>query len=146
MSGWGAMDDRVFALPSGRLIRRRGLRALPELAPDPDFGLYLLATPVQGVPWAHVWVEWPDFGLPADPESADRAMIAAWGRTVDGRVEVACMGGVGRTGTVLACMTALDGLHPAAAIEHVRAAYDPAAVETAEQVGYVTRFTAAHCG
>lgn len=144
MSEWSTTDERVFALPSGRLIRGRGLRAHPDLAPDPDFGLYLLATPVQGVPWAHEWIEWTDFGLPVNPAPADRVILATWGRARSMRVEVACMGGIGRTGTALACLATLDGLEPAAAIEHVRTAYDPAAVETAEQARYVSRFAAKH--
>lgn len=142
MGEWSAAHDRVFALPSGTLIRGRGLRAHPEIGPDPDFGLYLLTAPVQGVPWAHEWVDWIDFGLPVEPGVADRAIRAVWERAKTQRVEVACLGGLGRTGTVLACLATLDGLKPAAAIEYVRSAYDPGAVETAEQARYVSQFAA----
>lgn len=142
MDDWKVSDDRVFALPSGRLIRGRGLTAHPEPARDPEFGLYLLASPVRGVPWSHEWIEWTDFGLPLDHPSADRAIVATWRRTKHERVEVACLGGLGRTGTVLACMATLDGLETAQAIEHVRTTYDPAAIETAEQASYVTQFAA----
>lgn len=46
------------------------------------------------------------------------------------RVEVACGGGRGRTGTVLAAMAMLDGLDADAAIVWVRRGYDARAVET----------------
>lgn len=144
MSHWSVTDDRVLALPSGRLIRGRGLQAHPDMSPDPEFGLYLLATPVRGVSWSHEWVEWADFGLPVDPASADRAIIMAWDRLPDERVEVACMGGLGRTGTALACLATLDGLSADVSIGYVRAHYDPAAVETPGQAAYVSRFAAQH--
>lgn len=142
MSRWATHDERVFALPSGRLIRGRGLGAHPHLSPDPDFGLYLFATPVTDVTWAHERIDWPDFGLPTDPAAADRAMVDAWRRANDERVEVACMGGHGRTGTALSCLTVLDGLAADAAISYVRTHYDPAAVETPEQADYVSQFAA----
>ncbi|GAB3495589.1 NUDIX domain-containing protein [Flexivirga lutea] len=140
MSHWSSSDDRVMALPSGRLIRGRGLSAHPELSPDPEFGLYLLATPVSGVPWEHTWVEWTDFGLPIDPMAARRALAAAWQRAARERVEIACLGGLGRTGTALACLAVLDGLPADTAITLVRTRYDARAIETAEQVDYVTEF------
>jgi len=58
------------------------------------------------------------------------------------RVEVGCAGGLGRTGTVLACMASLGGVPPGEAVAWVRANYRPAAVETAEQEAFVRRFAA----
>ncbi|MFD0818813.1 protein phosphatase, partial [Micromonospora zhanjiangensis] len=49
------------------------------------------------------------------------------------RVEVACGGGVGRTGTALAALAVLDGLDPDAAVAWVRAGYRRRAVETVWQ-------------
>ncbi|HSR27883.1 MAG TPA: protein phosphatase, partial [Actinomycetes bacterium] len=46
------------------------------------------------------------------------------------RVEVACRGGVGRTGTALAALAVLDGLHPRQAVAWVRGHYHRRAVET----------------
>jgi hypothetical protein len=140
VSQWSTRDDRVIALPSGRLIRGRGLAAHPELSPDPDFGLYLLADEVRGVPWDHTWVEWTDFGLPVDPAAAREELTAAWQRATYERVEIACLGGLGRTGTALACLAVLDGLTPGAAVDLVRAEYDGRAIETAEQVDFVSDF------
>ncbi|RNI23180.1 protein-tyrosine phosphatase family protein [Flexivirga caeni] len=140
MTTWDATDERVLTLPSGRRVRGRGLGAHAGLSPDPDFGVYLLGTPVTGVPWQHRWVDWPDFGIPTDPGEADDAIADAWHRSADERVEVACMGGLGRTGTALACLAVLDGMTAADAIAHVRAHYDPAAIETPEQAHYVAQF------
>lgn len=56
------------------------------------------------------------------------------------RVEVACAGGRGRTGTALACIAVLDGVPAEEAVAYVRENYDPRAVETPWQRRYVQRF------
>ena len=60
-----------------------------------------------------------------------------------GNVAVACMGGVGRTGTVAACALVQAGISPHDAIAAVRAVRHPTAVETAEQERFVAAFAAA---
>jgi protein-tyrosine phosphatase len=57
-------------------------------------------------------------------------------------VAVACMGGVGRTGTVAACALVAGGMTPDAAIETVRAVRHPTAVETSDQERFVHSFAA----
>jgi protein-tyrosine phosphatase len=59
-----------------------------------------------------------------------------------GNVAVACMGGVGRTGTVAACALVDGGMAPADAIALVRAVRHPTAVETVEQERFVGSFVA----
>jgi protein-tyrosine phosphatase len=59
-----------------------------------------------------------------------------------GNVAVACMGGVGRTGTVAACALVEGGMTPDQAIATVRAVRHPTAVETAEQERFVRSFAA----
>jgi protein-tyrosine phosphatase len=54
-------------------------------------------------------------------------------------VEIACRGGIGRTGTALAALAVLDGLAPPAAVAWVRQAYHPRAVETPWQRGWLRR-------
>lgn len=54
------------------------------------------------MPWNARWVRWPDFRLPADRGDAQDALYVAWRRAAGERVEVACGGGFGRTGTALA--------------------------------------------
>ena len=64
----------------------------------------------------------------------------------DGRrtsnVAVACMGGVGRTGTVAACALVQAGMPPGEAIAAVRAVRHPSAVETSAQEEFVRSFAA----
>lgn len=57
-------------------------------------------------------------------------------------VAVACMGGVGRTGTVAACALVEGGMAADDAIATVRAVRHPTAVETAEQERFVRLFRA----
>ncbi|MFF5185073.1 protein phosphatase [Streptomyces sp. NPDC000345] len=139
---WRAGEPGVLVLPSGRSVRGRGLRRpLDPAAPAPAYGLYLLGKPPPGVPWEARWVRWPDFRLPADRADARTALAEAWRRAADERVEVACGGGRGRTGTALACLAVLDGVPAGEAVEFVRRNYDRHAVETPWQRRYVRSFT-----
>lgn len=65
-----------------------------------------------------------------------------WERAATERVEVACGGGRGRTGTALACIAVIDGVPADRAVAYVREHYDRHAVETPWQRRYVERFTA----
>jgi protein-tyrosine phosphatase len=58
----------------------------------------------------------------------------------DGHVAVACMGGVGRAGTVAACALVSAGWSADAAIARVRVVRHPTAVETTEQIGFVQSY------
>jgi len=62
------------------------------------------------------------------------------------RVEVACLGGRGRTGTALACLAIIDGVPPREAVRYVRDRSHPRAVETFRQRRYVARFAAPGAG
>lgn len=55
-------------------------------------------------------------------------------------VAVACMGGVGRSGTVAACALVAAGASASQAIARVRAVRHPTAVETGEQVAFVEAY------
>ncbi|MGI9005316.1 MAG: protein-tyrosine phosphatase family protein [Streptosporangiaceae bacterium] len=137
---WVTGAPGVLALPSGRLVRGRGLRRPEPGGPDPEFGLYLLGRPPPELGWPSRWIRWPDFRLPADPGDLRAALAEALDRAAGERVEVACAGGSGRTGTALACLAVLDGVPAAEAVGFVRAHYDPRAVETAGQRRFVARF------
>ena len=140
---WRPEDPAVLVLPSGRMVRGRGLRRpLDPAAPVPSYGLCLLGGPPPPLPWQTRWVRWPDFRLPADREDARAAFTEAWGRAREERVEVVCGGGRGRTGTALACLAVLDGVPAEEAVEFVRRHYDRHAVETPWQRRYVRRFKA----
>ena len=133
-----------LVLPGGGCIRARGLREPAD--GTPGFGLYLGTSRLRRrhaptMIWPHRWVDWPDFRVPRDREDAVAAIVDLHRRiTAGGIVEVACGGGVGRTGTVLACLAVLDGLDPTAAIERIRRRHRPRAVETPGQRRWVHRF------
>jgi D-serine deaminase-like pyridoxal phosphate-dependent protein len=127
MTGAGWLDDvGLVALPCGARVRGRRLTAAASPA---DFGLVLADGPAPA--WAHRRIRWPDFWIPVDRADALDALREAYRRARGGeRVEVACHGGVGRTGTALAALGVLDGLQPAQALTWVRGNYHPRAVET----------------
>jgi protein-tyrosine phosphatase len=115
-----------LTLPRGAQVRGRSLRAAPSPA---DFALVLgrgLAPD-----WPHRRIAWPDFWLPTDRTDALDALAEAHRRAWSGeRVEVACRGGIGRTGTALAALGIMDGLAPDEAVEWIRSRYHRRAVET----------------
>ena len=139
---WDPSAPGILRLPSGRLVRGRGLtRPLPE-ATCPAFGVYLLGKPPPAVAWESRWLRWPDFRLPAVEAEVLPTLTEAWQRAAAERVEIACAGGHGRTGTALACLAVLDGVPNSEAVAFVRAHYDPHAVETLRQRRYVARWQA----
>jgi hypothetical protein len=143
----------AIELPDGSWVRGRGLRDTPpdrtRGAPEglaPELGLYLGGRRSQrrydpALRWPHEWIHWPDFLLPRDPEAAVRHIhgLAANARA-GRRVEVACYGGVGRTGTVIACLAVVAGLTPDDAIDWAREHHHHRAVETPWQRRWVHRF------
>lgn len=140
MSTWDPSEEGVLTLPSGLRVRGRGLRRPTPEGPEPDAGLYLLGSPPDPLPWPSRWVRWPDFRTPSDPADAEDALREVLHRAADQRVEVACEGGRGRTGTALACLAVLDGVPAREAVAYVRRGYHPRAVETPGQWLFVRRF------
>jgi len=140
VAAWEPAMAGVLRLPSGRLVRGRGLRRPLPAGPQPAFALYLLGRRPAPVSWEARWLRWPDFGLPSDPAAAADALREAWARARTERVEIACGGGYGRTGTALACLAVLDGLPGRQAIAYVRDHYASRAVETPWQRRFVTGF------
>lgn len=137
---WDPAAVGVLSLPSRRLIRGRGLgRPLPD-GPPPAFALYLFDNEPPSVAWESRWLHWPDFGLPADRANTEQALREVLARAGAERVEVACLGGNGRTGTALACIAVLDGVPGRDAVAYVREHYRATAVETPEQYEFVAHF------
>ena len=139
-SPWDVAGAGVLRLPSGRLVRGRGLRRPLPPGPEPTFAVYLRNKPPPAVAWQARWVRWPDFWLPRDQAHARDVLREAWERALNERVEIACPGGRGRTGTALACLAIIDGLPPEQAVAFVRQHYDPHAVETPWQKRYAAHF------
>ncbi|MFI1970520.1 protein phosphatase [Streptomyces cinnamoneus] len=137
---WTTDGTGVLRLPSGRLVRGRGLRRALPPGPVPDFAVHLLGRRPPEVVWEARWLRWRDFRLPASHAEARAVLGEAWARAADERVEIACGGGRGRTGTALAALAVLDGVPADRAVEFVRRNYDAHAVETPWQRRYVRRF------
>jgi len=123
--GW-ADGAGLVVLPSG--VRVRGRRIGDAVSPA-DFALLLADGPAPA--WAHRRIRWPDFWVPVNRADALDALHEAHRRALGGeRVEVACRGGVGRTGTALAALAMLDGVTASEAVTWMRERYHPRAVET----------------
>ena len=129
----------LVTFPDGTRVRASPISERQADDPERAFGLYL------DKQWNPTWpscvIDWPDFGLPEDPKAAAGDIAAAFDRARRGElVEVGCLGGTGRTGTVLACMAVLAGVPGEEAVTWVRQAYRPEAVETREQKEWVRWF------
>ncbi|MER7844807.1 protein-tyrosine phosphatase family protein [Kitasatospora sp. NPDC096077] len=137
---WDPTTKGVLTLPSGRLVRGRGLRNPLPTGQTPEFALYLRGRQPPSVAWEARWVRWPDFWLPSDRPEFAASLRELLERATDERVEVACGGGFGRTGTALACLVVLDGIPNEEAVAYVRRHYSHRAVETPWQRRFVGRF------
>lgn len=126
---WPTTTPGVLELPSGRLVR--GTRVVESRTGEhgADYSLYLYGHQPDPPAWDWTWIHWPDFWLPRDPRSALATLREAHARAAEERVEVACGGGIGRTGTALSALAVLDGLTPREAVRWVRSRYHPRAVE-----------------
>ncbi len=82
----------------------------------------------------------PDGAAPASIDEMVSLLAELRSERREGDIAVACMGGVGRTGTVAACALVEGGMPADGAIDHVRRVRHPDAVETAEQRAFVRRY------
>jgi protein-tyrosine phosphatase len=128
--------SRTVTLPSGARLQGRRLAETPK--GPADFLLALANGPLPS--WPHRRIDWPDFWVPRDRADALDAFTEALRRARDGeRVEIACRGGRGRTGTAIAAIAVLDGVRAQDAVAWTRKHYDPKAVETPWQARWVRR-------
>ena len=137
---WDLQTPGVLELPSGRVVRGRSLREPIPDGPLPQFGIYLQGRDPGEFGWESEWIRWPDFWLPSDRHRFEAVLRQALRRSAVERVEIACTGGVGRTGTALACLVALDGMPGRAAVDYVRCSYSHRAVETPWQKSFAAHF------
>lgn len=134
-----AFDEVLVVFPDGSRVRASSIIGRRVDDPERSYGLYL--DPGWQPTWPATLIEWEDFGLPLDQEMAVNQIEVAFERARRGElVEVGCVGGRGRTGTVLACMAVLAGVPARDAVAWVRSAYHPGAVETVEQEAWVQWF------
>jgi protein-tyrosine phosphatase len=84
----------------------------------------------------------PDGGVPPSVSAVDEVLADIRRGRGSGDAVVACMGGVGRSGTIAACALVAAGRSPDGAIAHLRRVRHPTAVETPEQVEFVSTYAA----
>jgi len=108
----------------------------------PDFGLY--ADYMWRPTWRNEFINWPDFKAPLDPLRTFDQIMDLYDKAYDRLdVEFGCIGGHGRTGTILACLVALvkgPSFSTNDAIDWVRENYCQKAVESAPQVWFIEFF------
>ena len=132
MSVWPEVHG-VVHLPDGRRVRGTGVRRPRDDAPDPDFALYLLGRDPRITDWPNRWVRWHDFHVPTSTDEAVAALREAHDRATAERVEIACAGGRGRTGSAMAVLAIMSGVRPDHAVVWARDHYHRKAVETRPQ-------------
>lgn len=136
MTTW--TDGRgVVELPDGRRIRGTAARRARGDVPAPDFAVYLLGRAPRFQQWPYSWVRWRDFRLPDSTTDAVSALAEAHTRSREQRVEIACGGGIGRTGAALALLAVMSGVAPEDAVTWVRVHYHRRAAETRKQRHWV---------
>lgn len=136
MGEWGRQPG-TLTLPDGRMVRGTGFRRARGDIEPPEFAVYLLGRDPGPMPWDCRWVQWRDFGSPFSTADALAALQEAFVRASSERVEIACGGGVGRTGTALALMAVMAGVPASDAVAWTRENYHPRAVETRRQRRWV---------
>src|ERR1039457_5248605 len=135
----------IVNLPDGTTVYAQGRLGLvpPTQSPKPDYAVYLderwVADPE--VTWPYRMIAWPDFGLPEDLSELFDDVRDIHARARAGEVvQIACYGGLGRTGTFLSCLAVCAGVQFSDAVEWVRVNYDRRAIETDEQAQLVEMF------
>lgn len=154
--GSGHNRDKKFKLEDGLEILATAYRDVKFIDSDEfDVGVYMYdswqwgptVSPGLSVPWQtalknkQVILEWPDFGVPKD--SNPMVDVVRWmldEMTKGVRFETGCMGGHGRTGTMLALLLVAQGITPGQAIKRVREDHCKNAVENRKQADYVAEF------
>lgn len=139
---WSKHESGVVTFPSGVRIRGRPIRYYKTSENLPDRILILSSFHPRHPAETEVhWIKWPDFCLPVNKLEAHHVLELTLERAAHSRVDIACRGGVGRTGTALACIAILDGMDPASALKLIRDTYHPRAAETPWQQWYISNFS-----
>jgi len=136
-------EHQKVEFPDGTIIYASSAGQTSKDRVKPDYGCYAYDQ-FNPRPNMASFIKWADFGLPyAEIRFVAyelRRMVALAKQGFD--VEVGCMGGHGRTGTMLACIGTLCGIEPPDAVAWVQKHYCAEAVESDEQEWYVLAFDA----
>lgn len=146
-SDWGWSKDRHYN-GDGMILPKTGMKVYASSSDDtrkpgefvPDWGLYLDSC-WRPKAWRYEYLYWPDMGTPYDDNVAIEAILEAYERMLDGQtVEIGCIGGHGRTGTVLAAMAVIEGDTPEQAMNRVWTTYCKHAIESKVQEWWIKWF------
>jgi protein-tyrosine phosphatase len=87
----------------------------------------------------------PDYGVPDDAalRTVLAQMLEAMRAAPNNAYYIGCKAGIGRTGTVMACLAIMAGAVEGDPVAWLRAAYFQGAIETPGQEAFVRGFTAA---
>lgn len=120
--------------------RASTLVTLMEAAELRAHGLDGLLGEVRRAGMESLWLPIPDMGAPASVEQA-RTLVERILERMErrGTVVLHCLGGLGRSGTVAACVLAARGREPGEALRMVRRAR-PGSVQTEAQEAFVMAF------
>lgn len=132
--------NKPVEFPDGTTVYASSLFTRGKDEEVPDFGLYL--DPSWDAPCLAYQPYWADYDIPSNAKVAVMAIVDVFNKASQAGmwVEVGCIGGHGRTGTVLACMAVLAGLEHDEAIKFVHENYCHHAIETKEQEWWVEWF------
>lgn len=134
-------EQEKITLSDGTSIYCSSYKSTLESADAADYGLY--ADPIWRPVHRNELIDWPDFKIPTSIEISLEQIADAyyWAAAEENdKVQIGCIGGHGRTGTILACLAlfASDGkMTPKEAIDFVREAYCDKAIEKPIQEWYV---------
>jgi hypothetical protein len=139
---WGGSKDGIASRGGWSLvISALGKTTLKRPFEADDKALELL--PKELFDWSpppQVSLEWPDGGVPAISKEWWRELAKAL-PAIGGKVGCFCMGGHGRTGTMLSILYALTGNGKGDPVKAIRKKYCRHAVETEEQIEYIEDVT-----
>jgi protein-tyrosine phosphatase len=124
-------------------LRAAGVRQLLLLVEDHELERWGDPSIVERARAAGIAVDrWPipDGSAPARAADMDAMLVTVTDARRAADAAVACMGGVGRAGTVAACALVAAGHSAMAAIRRVRQVRHPTAVETPGQVAFVEAY------
>ena len=138
----------------GRVYRRDLARDVAALRAAGVECLVLLVTDAELARWGHPAIvrdaraggltveRWPipDGAPPASLEELDAILASIRASRANGDVAVACMGGVGRTGTIAAAALVAAGWNVTDAVTEVRRVRHPEAVETGAQLTFLAEY------
>ena len=106
----------------------------------PDWGLYA-DWGWKVADWRAEHIDWPDHNIPKNKTVAFEQIVDFYERMEEGvKVEIGCIGGHGRTGTILACFYVLGGKTAEQARQAVWSEYCKEAIEAKSQEWFVDWF------